>query len=215
MEAPNKTQTVFVVDDDYAIRRAMELLLQSVNISVQSYETADDFLQSVALQQPGCLVLDIRMPGMSGLELQELLRQKNCSLPIIFISGHGDIPMAVDAMRNGALDFIEKPFSDDELLQRIATAFNADLQSRQQQKELETIQSRIAKLTQREREVFDLIVDGKANKVIAHTLSLSQRTVEIHRSRVMRKMAASSLADLVRMHIGAATLATDPSNATH
>ncbi|MDA0681597.1 MAG: LuxR C-terminal-related transcriptional regulator, partial [Proteobacteria bacterium] len=149
----------------------------------------------------GCLVLDIRMPGLGGLELQEMLNNMGSTLPIIFITGHGDVPMAVEAMQKGAVDFIQKPFRDQELLDRIGEALKTDQELRSVREEKADVLTKIEKLTKRERQVLDLVVTGKPNKVIAYELGVSQRTVEIHRARVMEKMLAKSLADLVRMHL--------------
>jgi len=193
--------TVFVVDDDAAVRDALKFLLRSVGHQVETYASALEFLDAYRDDRPGCLVLDIRMPGMSGLELQEQLVGRRAILPIIFITGHGDVPMAVEAMQAGAMDFIQKPFHDQELLDRINQALTKDAEMRQSIKGLNGIRERLASLTQRERQVMNLVVHGKANKVIAGDLDLSQRTVEIHRARVMEKMQASSLAHLVRMVI--------------
>ncbi len=201
MPGNDKEQIIYVVDDDAGIRQAMELLLGSVNMPVETFSTADQFLDAIGADQPGCLVLDIRMPGMSGLELQAVLKERNSSLPIIFISGHGDIPMAVTAMQSGAIDFIEKPFRDQELLDRIAIALRADKTNREGRDEVDELQTRARRLTSREQEVFELVAAGQANKVIAHELDVSQRTVEVHRARVMEKMEAATLANLVRMHI--------------
>jgi two-component system response regulator FixJ len=192
---------VFVVDDDAAVRDALKFLLRSVGHPVETYGSAIDFLDSYRDDRPGCIVLDIRMPGMSGLELQEKLLERRSILPVIFITGHGDVPMAVEAMQAGAMDFIQKPFRDQDLLDRINQALEKDAAMRQSIKQLNSIRERLASLTPREREVMDLVVHGKANKVIASDLDLSQRTVEIHRARVMEKMQASSLAHLVRMVI--------------
>jgi len=199
----NKTPTVFIVDDDAAIRIAMQALMESVNLVHQIFGSADEFLENVADQQPGCLVLDIRMPGLGGLELQEELIKRKNTLPIIFITGHGDVPMAVEAMQKGAVDFIQKPFRDQELLDRIREALATDEERREAQQQHAEVEQRLGKLTNREREVFDLVVTGKPNKVIAYELGVSQRTVEIHRARVMEKMQARSLADLVKMHMSA------------
>jgi len=193
--------TVFIVDDDTAVRDALKFLLRSVGHPVETFSSAQDFLTAYRDDRPGCLVLDIRMPGMSGLELQEKLVEKRSILPIIFITGHGDVPMAVEAMQAGAMDFIQKPFRDQDLLDRINQALEKDANNRAALGELNVIRERLASLTPREREVMDLVVNGKANKVIAGDLDLSQRTVEIHRARVMEKMQASSLAHLVRMVI--------------
>ena len=160
---------------------------------------AQEFLDAYSEDRAGCLVLDIRMPGMSGLELQQKLNEKHSILPIIFITGHGDVPMAVEAMQAGAVDFIQKPFRDQDLIDRINQALEKDSSNRAALGERNDIRRRLETLTPREREVLDLVVHGKANKVIAGDLKLSQRTVEIHRARVMEKMQASSLAHLVRM----------------
>jgi RNA polymerase sigma factor (sigma-70 family) len=194
-------QTVYIVDDDQAIRHAMELLMRSVGLEFEIFHSADDFLVSHSNERAGCLVLDIRMPGLGGLELQDKLLEIESGLPIIFITGHGDVPMAVEAMQKGAVDFIQKPFRDQELLDRIAEALKTDEKRRSAREEKEQVHSRIEKLTNRERQVLDLVVTGKPNKVIAYELGVSQRTVEIHRARVMEKMQAKSLADLVRMHM--------------
>jgi FixJ family two-component response regulator len=191
--------TIFVVDDDSAVRDALKLLLRSVGQAVETFGSAQEFLDAYSEDRPGCLVLDIRMPGMSGLELQQKLNEKHSILPIIFITGHGDVPMAVEAMQAGAVDFIQKPFRDQDLIDRINQALEKDSSNRAALGERNDIRRRLETLTPREREVLDLVVHGKANKVIAGDLKLSQRTVEIHRARVMEKMQASSLAHLVRM----------------
>lgn len=193
--------TVFIVDDDAAIRIAMQSLLDSVNLEHEIYASADEYLEKIDDQRPGCLVLDIRMPGLGGLELQEELIKRGNTLPIIFITGHGDVPMAVEAMQKGAVDFIQKPFRDQELLDRIREALATDEQRREKQQLHAEVTKRMDRLTKREREVFDLVVTGKPNKVIAYELGVSQRTVEIHRARVMEKMQARSLANLVKMHM--------------
>ena len=200
-DANPQNSTVFIVDDDQAIRHAMELLMRSVGLEHEIFHSGDDFLEKITEQRPGCLVLDIRMPGLGGLELQEELIKRGNTLPIIFITGHGDVPMAVEAMQKGAVDFIQKPFRDQELLDRIREALETDLERRSAREERAEVAARLEKLTKREREVMDLVVTGKPNKVIAYELGVSQRTVEIHRARVMEKMGARSLADLVRMHM--------------
>lgn len=198
-----ENSTVYIVDDDQAIRHAMELLMRSVGLDYEIFHSGNDFLAGHSNERAGCLVLDIRMPGLGGLELQEKLNAMGSTLPIIFITGHGDVPMAVEAMQKGAVDFIQKPFRDQELLDRIGEAIKADQERRSAREEQTAVRSRIEKLTNREREVLDLVVTGKPNKVIAYELGVSQRTVEIHRARVMEKMEAKSLADLVRMHMAA------------
>lgn len=202
MNAKSEPQpTVFIVDDDAAVRNAMQLLLRSVGRAAETFASADDFLGEYDSKRPGCLVLDIRMPGLGGMELQERLRATGSSIPIIFITGHADVPMAVEAMQKGAFDFIEKPIREQDLLERIADALNADHTQRSRRESLSEIAARHARLTRREREVMALIVAGKPNKIIAWELGASQRTIEIHRARVMEKMQARSLAELVRMSL--------------
>lgn len=192
-------QIVYVVDDDAAVRSSLALLLKSVSLAVDTCESAAQFLAKVAPQAAGCLVLDIRMPGMSGLELQQQLKQRGYGMPIIFITGHGDVSMAVQAMREGALDFIEKPFRDQELLDRVYQALEQDRSRRRAADETVHLRERFAGLTPREHEVMLRIARGQANKVIAIELGLSERTVEIHRAKVMHKTGARSLAELVGM----------------
>ena len=198
-----KPPTVFVVDDDDAVRTSLRLLLKSVGLPVETFAAAQEFLDNFDAERAGCLVLDIRMPGMSGLELQQRLNEIHAIVPIVFITGHGDVPMAVEAMQHGAVDFIQKPFRDQDLIDRINQALEKDRDNRAGLKERDAIRRRMQQLTPREREVLDLVTQGKANKVIAGDLNVSQRTVEIHRARVMEKMGASSLAHLVRMVIEA------------
>lgn len=198
-----KPATVFVVDDDDAVRTSLRLLLKSVGLPVETFGSAQEFLDAFDAERAGCLVLDIRMPGMSGLELQQRLNEIHAIVPIVFITGHGDVPMAVEAMQHGAVDFIQKPFRDQDLIDRINQALEKDRDNRAGLRERDAIRRRMQQLTPREREVLDLVTQGKANKVIAGDLNVSQRTVEIHRARVMEKMGASSLAHLVRMVIEA------------
>ena len=199
----DKPATVIVVDDDEAVRTSLRLLLKSVGLPVETHASAQEFLDRFDPDRPGCLVLDIRMPGMSGLELQERLNVMHAMVPVVFITGHGDVPMAVEAMQHGAVDFIQKPFRDQDLLDRINQALEKDRENRAGLRARDAIRARIEDLTPREKEVLDLVTAGKANKVIAGDLNVSQRTVEIHRARVMEKMGASSLAHLVRMVIAA------------
>lgn len=191
--------TVFVVDDDEAVRGSLRLLLKSVGLAATTLPTAQEFLAKYDPEQPGCLVLDVRMPGMSGLELQEQLNVRGAIIPVIFITGHGDIPMAVEAMQQGAFDFLQKPFRDQDLIDRIQRALAKDKANRAELSERSRVRERFESLTPREREVLDLVTSGKPNKIMAADLGVSQRTVEIHRARVMEKMHASSLAHLVRM----------------
>ena len=191
--------TVFIVDDDEAVRDSLGLLLRSVGYRARCYAGAKDFLKAFDPRDYGCLVLDIRMPGMTGLELQKHLAEIGCNIPIVFITGHGDIPMAVEAVRQGAVDFLQKPFQDQELVDRINDALKQAAEQREEELERLEILSRVDSLTARETQVLGEVVLGKANKVIAGDLGVSQRTVEIHRARVMEKMQANSLAHLVRM----------------
>jgi two-component system, LuxR family, response regulator FixJ len=191
--------TVFVVDDDHAVRQALSLLMRSVALPVETYASAQAFLDHCDGKRAGCVVLDIRMPGLSGLELQDEMLRRGIALPLIFITGHGDVAMAVRAMKGGAVDFIEKPFSDQQLLDRINQALERDRSERAARGARADTRARLALLTPREREVMQRIVAGQANKVIAIELSLSERTVEIHRAKVMSKSGARSLAELVSM----------------
>ncbi len=188
---------VYLVDDDDAIRDSLGLLMQSVGLECAVFASATEFLDAYDRDQHACLVADIRMPGMSGLELQQKLKEERADVPIIFITGHGDVPMAVNAMKSGASDFIQKPFRDQELIDRIHKAFAGDLENRKWRAQEKVIRARLALLTPRETEVMQRVVRGQANKVIAMDLGVSQRTVELHRARVMHKLAMRSLADLV------------------
>ena len=189
---------VYVVDDDEAVRDSLSLLLKAVGLTGQTFSSAAEFLNDYDPEQHGCLVADIRMPGMSGLDLQDELNRRGAQLPLIFITGHGDVPMAVDAMKSGALDFIEKPFRDQDLLDRVQQALAWDKERRIENLKTLAIRERLATLTPRETEVMECVVQGQANKVIAMDLGVSQRTVEIHRARVMEKMGIRSVAKLVR-----------------
>ena len=191
-------QCIYVVDDDEALRDSLVWLLESSGHHVRAWESAESFLRDFQPAMTGCLVLDVRMPGMSGLELFEELKRRHFTLPVIFITGHGDVPMAVSAVKKGAVDFIEKPFSERDMLNLISECLAAEQQSRdKRQLEAETAR-RLTHLTQREREVLDLIIAGKLNKQIADVLGISIKTVEVHRARVMEKMEANSLAELVQ-----------------
>ncbi len=193
--------TIYVVDDDDGMRRALTLLLSTVGFNTQSFARPSEFLAKLKPDEPGCLVLDIRMPEMSGLELQQQLNRTGCMLPIIFITGHGDVPMAVQAMKAGAFEFIQKPFREQDLLDQINHALRHDAENRQNVARRADVLRRLETLTPRERQVMDLVVDGGANKVIAIDLGLSERTVEIHRAKVMEKMGARSVAHLVKLHM--------------
>ncbi len=191
--------TVFVVDDDAAVRESLCWLVESAGLNAESYATAQAFLDAYDPRQPGCLVLDVRMPGLSGLDLQEQLAAQGIMLPVIIITGHGEVPMAVRAMKGGAIDFIEKPFSDQLLLDRAREAIAQDAQNRVEQARRAEVAARLALLTPREREVMEMVVSGKANKQVGASLGISQKTVEAHRAQVMRKTRADSLAELVQL----------------
>jgi two-component system, LuxR family, response regulator FixJ len=191
--------TTFVVDDDEGVRNSLRFLLKSVGLETRTLASAGEFLETYKPDQPGCLVLDVRMPGMSGLELQQQLNLRGAVIPVIFITGHGDIPMAVEAMQHGAFDFLQKPFRDQDLIDRIQRALERDAHNRAALAQHAKIRERFESLTPREREVLALMARGKPNKVMAAELGVSQRTVEIHRARVMEKSGAASLAQLVRM----------------
>jgi two-component system response regulator FixJ len=188
---------VYLVDDDDAVRDSLGLLLRSIGLDCALYASALDFLEHYDPSRHACLVADIRMPGLSGLELQQRLNEQRAEIPIIFITGHGDVPMAVNAMKAGAADFIQKPFRDQDLIDRIHKALDRDKERRALRAEEDTIRARLALLTPRETEVMERVVRGQANKVIAMDLGVSQRTVELHRARVMRKLKMRSLAELV------------------
>ena len=190
---------VFVIDDDASVRDAVADLLQSLGIAVKAFRSAQEFLQSKRPDAPGCIVLDVRLPGPSGLEFQRTLNKSNIHLPIIFISGHGDIPMSVRAMKSGAIEFLTKPLREQELLDAIQAGIERDRARRQEAKIVAELQVRFDSLTPREREVLAFVVTGRRNKQIAAQAKLSEMTVKVHRSQIMRKMRAKSLVDLVRM----------------
>ena len=202
--------TVYIVDDDEGVRSSLSILLESAGHRARTFASAREFLDQYAADQPGCLLLDLRMPGMDGMELHRELVARHALLPVIFVTGHGDVPMAVEAMKNGAFDFLQKPFGHADLLARVERALAADAEARADAARRDDIQRRYATLTPREREVMAMIVDGRANKVIAIDLALSERTVEIHRSRVMEKMGTRSVAHLVRLALALRPGAADP-----
>lgn len=202
-QANQPGSTVFVVDDDQAMRQSLTWLIESVGMKVETFDSAKAFLGSYYPGRAGCLLLDVRMPGMSGLDLQEYLIQHDIRIPVIIITGHGDVPMAVRAMKAGAVDFIEKPFNDEFLLDSIRNALSLDEHQRNRQAERAEIAARLALLTPREHEVMDMVTDGQSNKEIANQLGVSAKTVEAHRAKVMEKMSAGSLAELVRMSVKA------------
>jgi two-component system response regulator FixJ len=190
--------TIFVVDDDRSVRESTELMLKSVGFHVKTFVSAQDFLKTDIEEGLGCLILDVRMPGMSGLDLQEKLISAKSLLPVIFITGHGTVPMSVRAMKAGAVDFLQKPFEEQDLLDAINRTITRQREKRSKREEIDKIQQHIQALTAREYEVFSLLVTGMANKEIAYQLGTSERTIKAHRAQVMEKMKAGSLADLVR-----------------
>ena len=193
--------TVFIVDDDPAMRESLRWLIESVGLAVETYGAARDFLDSYDPSRSGCLVLDVRMPGLSGLDLQSELTKQQIRIPTIIITGYAEVPMAVRALKEGAIDFIEKPFSDQHLLDRIRQAIEADRQARLVSAAQDDIADRHERLTPRERQVMAMVVEGKSNKSIAQDFGLSDKTVEVHRAKVMEKMRARSLAELIKMHL--------------
>ena len=191
--------TVFIVDDDPLVRDALKSLIKSVGLNVRTFSSAREFLDHDHPDEPCCLVLDVRMPLLSGLDLQDELAKRDLTIPVIFITGHGTVPLSVRAMKAGAMDFIQKPFEDQDLLDAIYLAIEQDRQAKLKQAETRSIKRRIESLTPREHEVFTLVVAGMLNKQIAFDLKMSENTVKTHRARVMKKMQAESLADMVRL----------------
>lgn len=193
---------VYIVDDDDAIRKALKLLMKSAGLEAEVHASAKSFLDSYEGCVCGCLLLDVRMPGMSGLELQKLLVNQQINIPVIIMTGHGDIAMAVQTMKDGAFDFIEKPFDNQALVERVQAALEQASDAESRDSHREEVLSRFARLTPREREIMDSLVGGKRNKVIAAELGISTRTVEAHRAKIMEKMGARSLSEIVRMNLG-------------
>jgi FixJ family two-component response regulator len=190
---------VFVVDDDPSVRSSLKFLISTVGLHVETFDSAETALQELPADAPSCLVLDVRLRGLSGLDFQHELAARKCQIPIVFITGHGDIPMTVRAMKAGAVEFLTKPFRDQDLLDAIQIALQRDHARREQEKELAQLQRRFDLLTAREREVISLVSTGKLNKQIADQLGTAENTIKVHRSRAMEKLRADSLADLVRM----------------
>jgi FixJ family two-component response regulator len=191
--------TVYVVDDDPSVRAGLSRLLQSMGLTVKTFASAREFLEQAVSEEPGCLIVDLRMPAMNGLELQEQLMTRNLNLPVIFLTGYGTVPASVRAMKRGAVDFLEKPVDDQVLLDAIYQAIEKDRENRRNQAEVTSIQDRLKSLTPREYEVFTLITTGLLNKQVAYELGTAEKTIKVHRARIMEKMHCESLAQLVRL----------------
>ena len=195
----SQAPVVFVVDDDPSVRSSLKFLMSSVGLQVESFDSADALLQRKLPDAPSCLVLDVRLRGLSGLDFQRELAARNCHMPIIFITGHGDIPMSVRAMKAGAVEFLTKPFRDQDLLDAVRIALEKDCERRERKKEVSDLKARYNSLTPREQEVISMVVSGMLNKQIADQLGTAENTVKVHRSRAMEKMQAQSVAELVKM----------------
>lgn len=202
--------TVWVVDDDEDVRASIALLMRSVRLATRTFAGADEFLAAWRPEEPGCVVLDVRMPGMSGLELQSVLNERRADVPIVFLSGHGDIPMALRAVRSGALDFLEKPFRDQALIDAVHAALAEDASRRAARYEREALRSLVGSMSPREAEVAGLVVDGLSSPEIARKLKLSPRTVEMHRARAMRRLGVENVAELARLILAARALGGPP-----
>lgn len=201
MNNSHRQPTIFVVDDDEAMRDSIHWLLESVNLDTRMFSCASDFVASCEPDEEGCLLLDIRMPGMSGMELLEVLKFSGIALPVIIITGHGDVPMAVRALKHGAFDFIQKPFNAQDLLDRINAALELDRENRRRAQEIERRRAYFAALTEREAEVVELLVAGDASKVIAQKLNISPKTVDIHRANIMRKLNVRSVVEIAQLRL--------------
>ena len=199
MTAKAPSQVVFVIDDDASMRDAISRLLNAVGLTVQTFASAREFLNGNLPDVAGCVVLDVRLPGLSGLDLQREMVERGIHIPVVFITGHGDIPMSVQAMKAGAVEFLTKPFRDQDLLDAVRSGIQLDRKEREERAELAELRDCVRQLTQREQQVMSLVVSGLLNKQIALQLGTSEKTIKIHRSQVMRKMRATSLADLIRM----------------
>lgn len=199
---PDQLPTAYVVDDDESIRTLWRWLMESNGIAVRTFATAAEFIESYRNGSAGCLVLDLKLPGMSGLELQEYLNRRDIEIPIVFVTGHGDVPAAVSAIKGGAVDFIQKPFNHREVLAIIEKAFQRDAEIRRTRVQRLAVSGRLAALTDRERDVLRRVIEGKPNKIIAGELDISMKTVEFHRSKVMEKMGVDSVAALVQLTLG-------------
>jgi FixJ family two-component response regulator len=205
---------IFVIDDEPSVRKALGRLLSASGLQAETFASAEEFLRRLPYDGPGCIVLDVQMPGQTGLDLQDFLRRSECHLPIVFITGHGDVPTSVRALKAGALDFLQKPFTDSDLLQAIDASLQKDLQARAVRVEVREVERRLATLTPRERQVLVFIVGGSLNKQTAFDLGISEKTVKVHRARVMEKMGAASLADLVRLAAKVGIVGAGPADNT-
>ena len=207
MKAPEPSPAVFVVDDDKSVRDSIRWLLESIGLRVETFDSAESFFAQFSPDRPGCLVLDVRMPGMSGPELMDKLGAPNPPLPIIFLSAHGDVPLAVRAMKGGAVDFLQKPYNNQTFLERVRQALEQDAQTRTRRLQRDGVSMRLAALTDRERQVLKGVVAGRSNKEIARELDISYKTVEVHRGRLMQKMEAHSVAELLQQVLSQEALA--------
>lgn len=196
---PDPDQVVFVIDDEASVRSSLKWLLESIRLKVETFDSAEQFLEQVHEDQPGCIVIDVRMPGMSGPELMDQLSSRGSRMPIIFLSAHGDVPLAVRVMKGGALDFLQKPYNNQQFLERVRQALAIDSENRSRREVLDDTASKIDGLSGREREIMELVVKGQSNKVIGRELGISYKTVEAHRARLMRKMGVSSFAELMQV----------------
>ncbi len=199
--APRREEepTVFVVDDESSVRSSLQWLLESIRLKVETFDSAEAFLAKILTDRPGCLVLDVRMPGLTGPELMDRLHEKHFGMPIIFLSGHGDVPLAVHTMKGGAFDFLQKPYNNQQFLERVRTALELDTKNRGMRRQQGDTAVRIDGLSGREREILDLVIEGQSNKVIGRALGISYKTVEAHRARLMRKMGVASFAELMQV----------------
>jgi FixJ family two-component response regulator len=204
--------TVYIVDDDAGVRKSLCWLIETLGVPVKTFASAANFLDACDARMPGCLVLDVVMPGMTGLELQEELRRRGAEIPIIMLTGYGDVPTAVRALKNGAIEFLEKPFDDHVLLRQVQRALMLDARRRKERGEFDDVFEHLTRLTPREHEVLDLVVEGLSSKEIAARIFVSFKTVEAHRAKIMTKMEAVSVADLVRIVVGASSLMSGPDN---
>lgn len=199
--APRREEepTVFVVDDESSVRSSLQWLLESIRLKVETFDSAEAFLAKIVTDRPGVLVLDVRMPGLSGPELMDKLHEKHFGMPIIFLSGHGDVPLAVHTMKGGAFDFLQKPYNNQQFLERVRNALELDTKNRSMRRQQGDTATRIDGLSGREREILDLVIEGQSNKVIGRALGISYKTVEAHRARLMRKMGVASFAELMQV----------------